>query len=491
MSSQGFSQTLAQHQVQQQVQLATLQQMQLSHLLEQSSEDVEEEIQKALEDNPALERAEELDRTTGEDAQAYGDGAQSYFDERQELGRVNRGGEGENSYEEWVADTDDEGDILQRQIDELTLTPTERQVMDYIASGLNANGYLTKDDDVLADELAIEAYLDITPEEVHRLVQVFQSFEPAGIAAHNPQECLSLQLRRKASHLKPTERQRQKALTDAAAIVENYLEAFARSDWDEIESALNLTEADIKAARAEILQCDPAPGLHLSAAQRPAARVVMPDFYLSVDDDDHIHIELARAHNPQLRISKTYQQLVDHYAKIKQPTLAQKEEYTVAKEMVNRAHSYIDNLQRRQETLRRTMTEIARHQRDFFLGQDDPMLLKPLKLQDVAERADVSISTISRAAKSKYVETYYGLYPLRYFFNAQTISCNGKPVSSAVVKVILTDMIEAEDPNAPMSDMQLTRRLNAMGYKISRRTIAKYRKHLSIANLDMRKTVKR
>lgn len=511
-------------QQQQQVHLATLQQMQLSHLLEQSSENVEEEIQKALEENPALERMEtdyadngagaygyadtaggyggsnsggyaypasgygDTAGGFGESATGYGDAAgQTYFDERQERGPVGRGGEGSNSYENWIGDLEDEGDSLQQQIDDLNLSASERQVMNYIASGLNENGYLTKDDETLADELAFEAYMDVSAEEVHRLVELFQSLEPAGIAAHTPQECLSLQLRRKRDGLKASDAHRRQVLTNTIEVVEGYLEHFARGDWDAIEEALALTETDITAVRQEILQCDPAPGLHIGAAQKPAARAVTPDFYLSVNDRGHIHIELSRAHNPRLRISHSYQEVVDRYARLKHPTRAQKEEYTVAREMVTRAHSYIDNLMRRQETLRRTMQEIARRQRDFFLNQDDPMMLQPLKLQHVAEAAEVSISTISRAAKSKYVETYYGLYPLRYFFNAQTMRCHGKPVSSAVVKVVLSELIEAEDPTAPKSDMQLTRQLNAMGYEISRRTVAKYRKRMSIDPIDLRR----
>lgn len=489
MSAQKLSQNQAQQQVQQQVQLATLQQMQLSHLLEQSSENVEEEIQKALEDNPALEReAEEPGYgADGYGADGYRNAGDNYFSERQDRDRVRRSNDAAESYDEWLADVEDEPDMLQRQIDELNLSATQRQIMDYIASGLNENGYLTKDDETLADELAFEAYLNVSVEEVHRLVELFQSFEPAGIAAHNAQECLSLQLQRRIESLRPAEKARKQTIEHAISIVENYLEAFAQSDWEKIEDSLGINEADIRAARAEILLCDPVPGLHINSASKPAARVVMPDFYLNVDDEGRIHIELARAHNPQLRISRAYQDMVDRYAKIKNPTLSQKEEYTVAKEMVNRAHTYIDNLQRRQETLRRTMNAIALRQKQFFLNQDEPMMLQPLKLKDVAERAGVSISAISRAAKSKYVETNYGLYPLRYFFNAQTIKCGDKEVSSAVVKVILSDLIAGEDPKAPMSDMQLTRRLNSMGYTIARRTVMKYRKQLGIVTADLRK----
>lgn len=490
MLHQTLSQTLSQQQ--RQVTLTMIHQMQLSHLLEQSSENVEEEIQKALDDNPALEREEEADYP-GSDGQGYGaDGYQSdtsYFDERQERGRVSRGNDGDSSLEDWLGDIEDEGDPIQRQIDELNLAPTERQIMDYIASGLNASGYLMKDDETLADELAFEAYIDVTPEQVHRLVEIFQKFEPAGIAAHNPQECLSLQLRRRKEALSPSEKERNHNITNAIAIAEEYLEQFAQSDWEKIEEALGIDEAAIKAARAEILLCDPAPGLHINAAQKPAARVVVPDFYLRVDDDNRIHIELSKAHNPQLRISKAYQDMVSRYSKIKTPTRQQKEEYTVAREMVNRASSYIDNIQRRQDTLRRTMKVIAERQKAFFLNQDDAMMLQPLKLQDVATQAGVSVSGISRAAKSKYVETYYGLYPLRYFFNAQTIKCGDGEVSSAVVKVVLSDLIESEDPKAPMSDMQLTRRLNALGYQIARRTVMKYRKQLGIIPANLRKKV--
>lgn len=488
-----MSQKLIQLQEQRQIQTATLQQMQLSHLLELPADAMAEELQKAIDDNPALERdVEEYDDTQEWSPETAGRSA-DYFADRQSDIRVRRSNEeAEEGMEAWLSDTDTDADAILRQISELELTPTERQAMEYIAGSLSDDGYLEKDDDTLADELAFGLYIDLTPSEIHTLVSQLQTFEPAGLGAHTLQECLHLQLQNKIDDLRHSKggverQQEQEVVATALRIVDKAWDDYAARRWTHLQQALNIDETLLQKADQEIRRCNPRPGAALTQATRTSAPTVTPDFILTVEEGGHIEVELTRGHEPNLRVSATFQRIVDEYADLRQPTRNQQDNYIYAKDRVDRARNYIDTLRRRRETLLATMREIARRQRDFFLGEDDDTLLRPLKLQDVAERVGLDISAISRAANSKYVETLYGIYPLRHFFNAQTMEKDGELVSSTQLKVALREIIDSEPADAPYSDERLTQLMTERGYKIARRTIAKYRTQLNILSAQYRK----
>lgn len=488
-----IGQSLTQQQQQRQIQTATMQQMQLSHLLELPADAVEEELQKAMDDNPALEREAELSDTDLSDAgygslsDRYDTGLSNTYDERPGDRRVRRSDEESNEgMETWMADTESDGDVLMRQISELDLTDTERQVMEYLAGSLNDDGYLEKDDYTLADELAFGLYLDIEPGEIHRLVELFQTLEPTGIGAHSLQECLLLQLRNKRTNLNPNAPETA-SLHNAERIVHECFEDYAARLWTRIGETLSITPEALQAADAEIRRCNPRPGMALTIATQASARSITPDFRLSVDENGHIDIELSWQHDMRLKVSQTFVDILNDYASLKEPTRSQQDSYIYAKDRVDRARFYIDNLRRRRDTLLGTMREIARRQHDFFANEDDETLLQPMRLQDVADRVGVDISTVSRAANSKYVETRYGIYPLRQFFNAQTMEKDGQLVSSTQLKVVLREIIEAEDATAPLSDSQLTQLMGDRGYKIARRTVAKYREQMGILPQQLRR----
>lgn len=454
-----MAQTLqqVQQQKQRQIQVATQMQMQLSHLLELPADAIEEELQKQLDDNPALER----DKAREEDI----------FSNRPDSFHVRRSSESPETLEDFIADTPTDADILNRQIAELTLSTTERRAMEYLVGSLDDSGYLKKDDATLSDELSFRLYIDLTEEEVHRLVGLIQTFEPAGIGAHSLQECLLLQL---------------PAGSTAARVVEQCFDDYANRRWERVRQMLGISEAELKTADHDIRHCNPRPGLALTDASRTAAPTLTPDFYLTPDSDGTLEVVLAWRHEPQLKVSETFKSIVEEYASIERPTRSQQETYTYAKDRVDRAQSYIENIRRSRELLLRTMKEIAQHQRDFFLNDDDDSMLKPLKLQDIANRVGADTSTISRAANSKYVETPYGLYKLSHFFNAQTIIKDGQQVSTTQAKMLLRTLIEEENPTSPYTDEQLEQLMSESGYKIARRTIAKYRKLMGILPVKLR-----
>lgn len=460
-------QSQVQIQQQRQVQTTTLQQMQLSHLLELPVDAMEEEIQNATDENPALEREEDNFLTSStQDFTAD-------TSDMPEARRIHRSTEEGESYDTWAADEETDSDILLQQIAEMNLSEQETQVMTYLAGSLTDNGYLEKDDATLSDELAFGHYIYLEPEEIHRLVALFQTLDPAGIGAHNLQECIALQLERRNTKVPEVRKV-------ALGIATRYFEDYLNHRWERLRKVLKTDDATLQAADAEIRRCNPRPGTALSASSQNMARTISPDFLLNVSEEGAIDVELAWGQEPRLKVSSVFQDIVSEYATLEHPTHAQQESYIYAKDKVDRAQSYIDNLRRRRDTLLRTMREIARRQHDFFAHGDDDTLLQPMKLQDIAEKLGVDISTISRAANSKYVQTPSGIYPLRKFFNAQTIEKDGQQVSSTQVKVALREIIEAEDPKRPLPDDRLAALLAERGYKIARRTVAKYRDQMGI-----------
>lgn len=455
-------------QEQRQVQTATVQQMQLSHLLELPADAIDEEIEKAIDDNPALERNDNRDEI------------KDYFSDRQENMRVRRNNDAEeNSLESWAADQESDAEILARQISEMELTEQEEQIMNYLAGSLDEYGFLDKDDITLCDEMSFTLYIDVSEDKMHQMVSLLQTLEPCGIGAHNLQECLLLQIRNKKEELR--NKKGETAILDIAArIVEHHFDDFATKRWDYLMQTLGISQDQLQQAEHEIRICNPHPGKVLSAATAQGAPSITPDFLLTTDEGGHIEIELHQRHQPQLHVSSVFQEIIDDYSKIKNPSRDQQDSYIYAKDRVERANAYLTNLQRRRDTLLSTMREIAHWQRDFFLHEDDETLLRPLRLQDVADRVGADISTISRAANSKYVETAYGLYPLRQFFNAQTMEHNGQQVSNTLLKSVLRSLIEQEDKAHPLTDEELTHLMSQQGYKIARRTVAKYRDQMGI-----------
>lgn len=450
--------------------------MQLSRLLELPADAMNEEIQNAIDENPAIER-DEHDTASTPDGTADNTLAEA-FNDRADNTYVRRSTE-ENTTDlaEWLA-TESDDNPLKEQINELDLTEEEREAMEYLIGSLNDDGYIEKDDLTLSDELAFGLYIMMDAAEVHRLIGLLQTLEPVGIGAHTLQECLLLQLRAKQNGVGESADTAGEALTTAMRIVDTCFDDYANRRWEKVQNLLQISADMLQKADAIIRRCNPRPGAAVAAAGSIGSRAVTPDFYVTADENGHIDIELTWQHQPRLMVSRTFQEIVDEYATLTAPSKTQQDTYVYAKDKVDRATAYLDNLRRRREMLLSTMREIVRRQQPFFLHEDDESLLQPMKLQDVATAVGVDMSTISRAANSKYVETPFGIYPLRMFFNAQTMEKDGVQVSSVQLKVILRELIEGETPTQPYTDEQLVALMTARGYKIARRTVAKYRTQL-------------
>lgn len=369
---------------------------------------------------------------------------------------------------------------LKEQVGEHALSAHEQTVMDYLIGSLDSDGLLRKSLARIADELAVYQDTDTDETELERLLKILQSFEPRGIGARSLQECLLLQL--EAPELKSPYK------AAALTAISRYFKDFVLKHWDVLQRRLRLSDEDFKGVIGLLTRLNPAPGSAFGEDMAGAAPIVTPDFYLSVDDDGEIHIALNDDGLPELRVSPAFRETVRNYSgRTRQLNRQQNDAYVYARQKVEAAQSFLNLLNRRNQTLRTVMRVIARRQSEFFLGADDETLLRPMALKDVAAEAGVDISTVSRVAASKYVSTDYGMYPLKFFFSNEMSTGDGESVSSRTVKLALRDIIDHEDKRNPYSDEMLTQLLNERGFTIARRTVAKYRGQLGLPTGRLRK----
>lgn len=486
-------QGLHQQQQQAQVQIASSAQVLLSTLLEMPLADFEERLQNELLDNEALEVSEHEDgdwelpaeATASEEGDALSDALSDYrtLDDVPEPLREaynQRGDEGRG--ERQISDDDTSYDDLYRQIGEQELTEREEAIVRYLVGSLDDNGFLTKDNATLSDELAFREYIDTTPEEVERMAQVLQRFEPRGIGARNLQQCLLLQLPQ-------TGWTRQ--------VVDECFDEMMRSHWSKIQQRLDVDDETIADIRHEISRLNPRPGSLLAENSRATAPTVVPDFRVSLDAEGEPRVVQIRGQVPELQVSPAFAEtLVMHRAaqeraaaKGERAALSrqQEEAYVYAKQKVESAQAFIDSIQRRRFTLQRVMQTIVELQRDFFVADDDEALLRPMLLKDVAQRVGIDVSTVSRAVNSKYVATDFGVYSLRFFFSTQFTAATGETVAARQVKAALAEIIAGEDKRNPYSDETLARLLAERGLKVARRTVTKYREALGIPKAGLRR----
>ena len=482
-----------QQQQQAQVQIASSAQVLLSTLLEMPLADFEERLQNELLDNEALEVSEHEDGDwanpnddyESEPTDALSDALSDYrtLDDVPEALReaYNQRGDDQRP-ERQIADDETSYDDLYRQIGEQNLTDREAEILRYLVGSLDDNGFLTKDNETLSDELAFREYIDTTPDEVERMARVIQRFEPRGIGARNLRECLLLQL-------PPTGWTRQ--------VVDECFDELMRSHWAKIQSRLDVDDETIAQVRHEISRLNPRPGSLLAENSRASAPTIVPDFRVSIDSDGEPQVVQIRGQVPELQVSPAFAEtIVMHRAaqerassqgKKTELSRAQEEAFVYAKQKVESAQAFIESIRRRRLTLQSVMESIVRLQRDFFVADDDESLLRPMVLKDVAERVGIDISTVSRAVNSKYVATDFGVYSLLFFCATQFTNSTGETVAARQVKAALSQLIAEEDKRRPHSDEALAALLAERGLKVARRTVTKYREALGIPKAGLRR----
>jgi RNA polymerase sigma-54 factor len=307
------------------------------------------------------------------------------------------------------------------------------------------------------------------------MLKIVQSFDPAGIGARNLQECLAIQLRKKDLT--------NPIIQQAMMVVENYLDEFTKKHYDKIEKQLGVNSEELKEIVNEILKLNPKPGDSGAAAGKQLQ--IIPDFHIS-NNDGVLHLTLNGRNAPELRVSRSYQEMFEHYEKAEKNDKKMREAVQFVKQKLDSAKWFIDAIKQRQQTLLKTMNAIMEYQYDYFLTGDDRML-KPMILKDIADKIEMDISTVSRVANSKYVQTEFGTFLLKSFFSEAIQTESGEEVSNKEVKKILEECIANEDKRKPLADEKLTEILKEKGYSIARRTVAKYREAMNIPVARLRK----
>ena len=465
-------------------------QMQVIKLVELNTVEVEDRIKQEVEDNPALDTGNDDSLNDKEiDEQEMGDditqdeimlGDYLSDEEIPDFHINQRDRKNEPSFVE-ISYYDDISliDSLLEQLSLLDLDERRHTIATYIIGNLDENGYLQRDLQAIADDLLFQQQLEVTPLQLEDLLYEIQELDPAGVGARNLQECLLLQLARKA----PTD-----AVKLAETILTDFFEEFSRKHYDKIIQQIRISPDDLRDAIEEITSLNPKPGNSLGGALQTAMNNITPDFLVDTFNGQ-VTIHLNNSNIPSLKVNNSFSEMLKGYQENKESMSADdKQAILFMKQKVDSARWFIDAVKQRQNTLQRTMEAIVNLQYDFFLNEDESQL-KPMVLKDVAERTGFDISTVSRVSNSKYVQTNNGIYPLKYFFSEAMQTSDGEDISSREVKKILKESIDAENPTRPLTDDQLTQILNEKGYLIARRTVAKYREQLNIPVSRLRKKI--
>ena len=363
---------------------------------------------------------------------------------------------------------------LREQLSFKNLSKQDSDIAYFIVGSLDEDGYLRRDLDSLMDDLAFRAGINCEREDVERMLKVVQSLDPPGVGARDLRECLLLQL--KAANQTPQVRL-------ATDILTKDFDAFASKHYNKIMQSRGIGEDDMKAVLKVILRLNPAPGGSVADSYADVTEQIVPDFVLK-DDDGEVSFIMPRFNIPEIRINKKYAAMLENARG--GSDREKKEAASFVKEKMDSAKWFVEALKQRQNTLSKTMQAIIDFQRAFFETGDETEL-KPMILEDIAKVTGFDISTISRVVNSKYIETPYKIYPLKYFFSEGLVNKAGEEVSTRELKTVLKQIVDAEDKHKPLTDEQLVSELSAKGYNVARRTIAKYRDQLGIPLARLRK----
>lgn len=496
----------------QQLQRLSAQQMLQVKMLEMPLNELEDNINAELDDNPALETENPDDALMGEgneDRSALDDSdnsnddefgddayeAQSEKEERKDeldqalesIGKddqmpdynTDRYNTQNADYEEMVyGNTTSFYDKLKEQMDMQILSDKEKQIMEYLIGSLDEDGLLRKDLDSICDELIIYHNIDVSEKEIEHVLHKLQSFDPAGVGGRSLQECLLLQVKRLPKGVL------HKTMEE---VFEDYFDEFTKKHWDKIKSGLELNEIQLETLKDEIRKLNPKPGASLGETDGRNMQQINPDFIVDTADDGTITFTLNRGNMPELTVSPSFTDMIETYKRHKdQMSRKDKEALLYAKEKVDKAQGFIEAIKQRRHTLIITMKAIIDIQRQFFLDGDEADL-KPMILKDVAERTKLDISTISRVRIEKYVQTKWGIFPLKFFFTDSYTTEDGEELSTRKIKIALQHLIENEDKKKPLSDDAISKVMKEKGFPIARRTVAKYREQLGIPVARLRK----
>ncbi len=466
------------------------QQIQLMKLLQVPTAELEQRIKEEIEINPALEEGMHEEERAQQDE--FGDDdfgkdelsdsrddfdINDYLDDDTPAYRTQANNRSADDEEKVIpiASGDSFQEMLIGQINLRLLSEKQKQIATYIIGNLDDSGYLRREVENIVDDLAFSLNISATREEVERVLAMIQDLDPPGVGARNLQECLLIQLRRKETE--------SIAVEFAIDIVAHNFDEFTRKHYDKIQKKLGIADEQLKEAIDEIIHLNPKPGNSAREASRGPQHVI-PDFLIT-EENGKLELTLNSRNAPQLHISPDYEQMLRAYAENKNDK-KNREAVTFVRQRIDSAKWFIDAIRQRQQTLLMTMNAIMQYQREYFLTGDETRL-RPMILKDIADIVGMDISTVSRVANSKYVQTHFGTFLLKSFFSESLSTDSGEEVSTREVKKILEESIASENKRKPLTDDQLAALLKEKGYNIARRTVAKYREQLNMPVARLRK----
>lgn len=473
MAKNSYTQT--QHQEQLLSQTLSPQQLLAVQLLEMTTVEIEERVRGEVMDNPVLE-AMERDETPGDEAPLPGGDSMSAdelddYSGNEEIPVAHA----YSGTEMPLGDTLSFGDTLMEQLGELSLTPVQQAVGEYIIGSLDEDGLLRKSLSEIADELLVYNSLNVSEADLLGVLGMIQTFEPAGIAARSLQECLMLQLERNGA---------ERDMTLQKRIVSDYYDDFTGKRWGQLAEKLGVTDDECREAIADIVRLNPRPGASLTESIGFSRQQITPDFLLDVQDDE-VYVSLNNAHIPSLKVSDEYMQMLE------EQSLSSNSEQRAAaqflRQKIDAARSFVTAVQQRERTMLSTMRAIVKMQKAFFVSGGDEAMLKPMILEDIAKMTGHDVSTISRVGNSKYVQTPWSIYPLKYFFSDGIVKDDGTEQSVYELFRVLRELVDEEDKQNPLTDQALQEALQERGYNVARRTVAKYREQLGIPVARLRR----
>ena len=460
-------------------------QIQMIKMLEYPAVELEERIREEMEANPALDEGKETNTDESEEHEnneeiADGFDLEEYAADDDipdyKLQTHNYSADDKPSSVPISGQTTFH-EYLTNQLELCEADTQTRQLALYLIGNIDDDGYLRRDIESMVDDLAFQLGLSVSDQQMNKALEVVHQLDPSGVGARNLQECLLLQLRHRKST--PT-------ILRAQRVIDRFFEQFSKKQFDSIARRLGLTDDEMEQVVAEIMKLNPKPGNAFSTAAEILSDQITPDFIVE-NDNGRLTVSLNNANVPDLRVSETYNNMVSDYVSNKENQSRELRDAIVfAKQKIDAARWFIDAIKQRNVTLLKTMNAIIQEQYAFFIEGDDTKL-RPMKLKDIADKIGFDVSTISRVSNSKYVQTEFGIFPLKYFFSETMQTASGEEVSNKEIKQIIINVISEEDKANPIADDALTELLREKGYLIARRTVAKYREQLNIPVARLRR----
>ena len=455
------------------------QQIQLMKLIQLTTAELEQKITNEIEENPALEKgSESLENDGNEYEEDMGEGdinVDEYLSDETESYDQNYYSNQEESTNFQTKESISFHQFLDNQSKNLILADLEKPICEFLIGSIDESGYLRREIEDIIDDLAFTQNIVADNTQVLSVLKKIQDLDPPGVGARSLQECLLIQLKRKKNE--------KESIINSINLIENEFELFSKKKFSRITEKLNLSEEDLKLVVEEISKLNPKPGGAITSEF--SNNTIVPDFILSIEDGNFT-VELNKRNSPELRLSNSYKNILEGYKNDPNKTKSQNQTVQFLKQKLDSAKWFIEAIEQRHQTLFQTINAIVNFQKEYFLTGEEKNL-KPMILKDIAEIINMDISTVSRVANSKYIETPYGIKLLKSYFSEGMKNSEGDEISTIEIKKILKEIVNEENKNKPLSDIELSDKLSKKGYKVARRTVSKYREQLDISVARLRK----